>query len=75
MTSHPIDFNKNVIRVMKREPKVAKCLHLPVQSGNDEILFKMNRHYSIKHYKKLIKATKSAIKNISLGTDIIVGYN
>ena len=74
MTSHPIDFNKDVIRVMKREPKVAKCLHLPVQSGNDEILFKMNRHYNIKHYKKLIKATKSAIKNIALSTDIIVGF-
>lgn len=74
MTSHPIDFNKDVIKVMKREPKVAKCLHLPVQSGNDEILFKMNRHYNIKHYKKLIKATKSAIKNISLSTDIIVGF-
>lgn len=74
MTSHPIDFNKDVIKVMKREPKVAKCLHLPVQSGNDEILFKMNRHYNIKHYYKLIKATKRAIKNVALSTDIIVGF-
>lgn len=74
MTSHPIDFNKDVIKVMKREPKVAKCLHLPVQSGNDDILFKMNRHYSIKHYNKLIKATKHSVKNIALSTDIIVGF-
>ena len=74
MTSHPIDFNKDVIKVMKQEPKVAKCLHLPVQSGNDEILFKMNRHYNIKHYYKLIKATKHAIKNIAISTDIIVGF-
>ena len=74
MTSHPIDFNKSVIKVMKSEPKVAKCLHLPVQSGNDEILFKMNRHYNIKHYNKLIKATKRAIKNIAISTDIIVGF-
>jgi len=74
MTSHPIDFNKNVIKVMKHEPKVAKCLHLPVQSGNDEVLFKMNRHYNIKHYNKLIKATKHSVKNISLSTDIIVGF-
>ena len=74
MTSHPIDFNKDVIKVMKREPKVAKCLHLPVQSGNDEVLFKMNRHYNIKHYNKLIKATKHAVKNVALSTDIIVGF-
>lgn len=74
MTSHPIDFNKDVIKVMKKEPKVAKCLHLPVQSGNDEILFKMNRHYNIKHYYKLIKATKHTIHNIALSTDIIVGF-
>lgn len=74
MTSHPIDFNKDVIKVMKNEPKVAKCLHLPVQSGNDEVLFKMNRHYNIKHYNKLIKATKHAVKNVALSTDIIVGF-
>ena len=74
MTSHPIDFNKDVIKVMKNEEKMAKCLHLPVQSGNDEVLFKMNRHYNIKHYIKLIKLTKKHIKNISLSTDIIVGF-
>jgi len=74
MTSHPIDFNKDVIKVMKHERKIAKCLHLPVQSGNDEVLFKMNRHYNIKHYNKLIKATKHAVKNIALSTDIIVGF-
>lgn len=73
MTSHPIDFNKDVIKAMKH-PKVAKSLHLPVQSGNDEILFKMNRHYNIKHYNKLIKDAKHIIKNIALSTDIIVGF-
>ena len=74
MTSHPIDFNNDVIKVMKTEPKVAKSLHLPVQSGNDEVLFKMNRHYNIKHYNKLITATKRAVKNVALSTDIIVGF-
>ena len=59
---------------MKQEPKVAKCLHLPVQSGNDEVLFRMNRHYNIRHYNKLIKATKRAVKNVALSTDIIVGF-
>ena len=74
MTSHPMDFNKDVIKVMQTEPKVAKSLHLPVQSGNSDVLFKMNRHYDAKHYYNLIKATKSAVKNISLSTDIIVGF-
>lgn len=74
MTSHPMDFSDDLIRVMKNEPKVAKALHLPVQSGSSHILKKMNRHYDAKHYYKLIKKVKRAIPNISLSTDIIVGF-
>lgn len=74
MTSHPMDFTDDLIKVMKTEPKIAKCLHLPVQSGSSKILQKMNRHYDIKHYKKIISKVKRAIPNISLSTDIIVGF-
>lgn len=74
MTSHPMDFGDDLIKVMKTEPKVAKCLHLPVQSGSSNILFKMNRHYDIKHYYKIIGKVKRAIPEISLSTDIIVGF-
>ncbi len=74
MTSHPMDFGDDLIKVMKREDKVAKALHLPVQSGSSKILQQMNRHYDINHYKKLIKKVKHAIPNISLSTDIIVGF-
>jgi len=74
MTSHPMDFTDDLIKVMKTEPKVAKCLHLPVQSGSSKILHKMNRHYDIKHYKRIIRKVKHAIPNISLSTDIIVGF-
>ena len=74
MTSHPMDFSDELIKVMKTEPKVAKALHLPVQSGSSRILAKMNRHYDAKHYYKLIKKVKRAIPNISLSTDIIVGF-
>ena len=74
MTSHPMDFTDDVIQVMKAEPKVAKALHLPVQSGSSSILEKMNRHYDIKHYLTIIKKLKRAIPNISLSTDIIVGF-
>ncbi len=74
MTSHPMDFDDNLIKVMKNEPKVAKTLHLPVQSGSDKILQKMNRHYNIKRYKSIIRKIRRAIPNISVSTDIIVGF-
>lgn len=74
MTSHPMDFGEDLIKVMKNQPKVAKYLHLPVQSGSTAILKKMNRHYDAKHYMSLIKKVKKAIPNIALSTDIIVGF-
>lgn len=74
MTSHPIDFGDDLIRVMKRQIKVAKALHLPVQSGSTAVLKRMNRHYDIKHYYRIIRKLKRAIPNISLSTDIIVGF-
>ena len=74
MTSHPMDFTPDIIRVMKKESKIAKCLHLPVQSGSSEILRKMNRHYDYKHYMNIIKKVRHAMPNIALSTDIIVGF-
>lgn len=74
MTSHPIDWSKDIVEVMKDEPKVAKCLHLPVQSGSDEILRRMNRKYDSKQYMKIINSCKKAIPNIAISTDIIVGF-
>lgn len=74
MTSHPMDFDDDLIRVMSYEDKVAKCLHLPVQSGSTKILQRMNRHYNINQYYKKIKKVKRAMPNISLSTDIIVGF-
>lgn len=74
MTSHPMDFDLDLIKVMKEQDKVAKALHLPVQSGSTKVLKRMNRHYDIKHYYKIIHKVKRAIPNISLSTDIIVGF-
>ena len=74
MTSHPMDFTDDIIKVMKNEYKVAKSLHLPVQSGSSKILQKMNRHYNAKQYMTIIKKLKRAIPNIALSTDIIVGF-
>lgn len=74
MTSHPMDLGDDLIKVMKQEDKVAKALHLPVQSGSSKILAKMNRHYDIKHYMTIIKKLRRAMPNIALSTDIIVGF-
>ena len=74
MTSHPMDLGDDLIKVMKQEDKVAKALHLPVQSGSSKILAKMNRHYDIKHYMTIIKKLKRAMPNIALSTDVIVGF-
>ena len=47
-------FDDDAIDLIAKEDKISKAIHLPVQSGNDEVLFRMNRHYNIKHYNKLI---------------------
>ncbi len=74
MTSHPMDLGDDLIKTMKKEPKIAKALHLPVQSGSSAILKRMNRHYDIRHYYRIIRKLKHAMPNISLSTDIIVGF-
>ena len=74
MTSHPKDMSDELIKVMKDGDKLCPYLHLPVQSGSDNILQKMNRKYTIKHYINLIKKVRKAIPNISISTDTIVGF-
>ena len=74
LTSHPYDMSDDLIAVMKNAKNLTHYLHLPVQSGSDEILKKMNRHYTIAHYKKLIKKIRTSIPDIAISTDIIVGF-
>lgn len=73
MTSNPWDLDDQIIEAMSL-PKIDRYLHLPVQSGDDEILKKMNRHYTAKDYLKLVEKIKSKIPDIKIGTDIIVGF-
>jgi len=73
-SSHPKDFSDDLIKAMKECKKVAKYLNLPVQSGDDVILKKMNRPYTAKQYKNLVKKIRKEIPNIILSTDIIVGF-
>ncbi len=73
-TSHPWDFSEKMINVIAKYDNIMKFIHLPVQSGSDEILKKMNRRYSRSDYLALVKKMRDAIPNLSLSTDIIVGF-
>ena len=74
MTSHPKDLSEDLIRSMARNPKVCRHLHLPLQSGSTRILEKMNRRYTKERYLELVSEIREAIPDISLTTDIIVGF-
>ena len=74
MTSHPKDCTKELIDVMAENDKIAKHLHLPFQSGNDRVLKAMNRHYDRKKYLELINYAKEKIPDLSLTSDVIVGF-
>ena len=74
MTSHPKDLSDELIEVMAKSKKICRHLHLPVQSGSTDILKKMNRRYSKEHYLELVEKIRKAIPDISLTTDIIVGF-
>lgn len=74
MTSHPKDLSDELIEVMKNSKKICKHLHLPVQSGSTDILQKMNRRYTKEKYLELVRKIREAVPDISLTTDIIVGF-
>ena len=74
MTSHPKDATFKLIDFMAGEPKMAKQFHLPVQSGSDEILKKMNRGYDTKRYLTLIDYMRKKMPDIGISTDLIVGF-
>ncbi len=74
MTPHPKDLSDELIAVIAQSKKICKQIHLPIQSGSTEILKKMNRHYTKEQYLKLVEKIRTAIPDISITTDIIVGF-
>lgn len=74
LTSHPKDMSDKLIEAIAQGEKISKEIHLPVQSGDNQILEKMNRGYTIGHYKKLIKKINQKINQAQISTDIIVGF-
>ncbi|WP_110929494.1 tRNA (N6-isopentenyl adenosine(37)-C2)-methylthiotransferase MiaB [Bacillus massiliglaciei] len=73
-TSHPRDFDDHLIEVLAKGGNLVDHIHLPVQSGSTDILKIMARKYTREHYLELVRKIKAAIPNVSLTTDIIVGY-
>lgn len=74
MTSHPKDASRKLIDVIADNPKIARQFHLPLQSGSDRILKKMNRHYDWESYYSLVEYMRKRIPDIAITTDIIVGF-
>jgi tRNA-2-methylthio-N6-dimethylallyladenosine synthase len=74
ISSNPWDFSDDLIRVIAKNPKISRAIHLPVQSGDAEILKKMNRWYTPDEYIELVKKLRKQITDITISTDIIVGF-
>lgn len=74
-TSHPKDLSIELIETIAKYQNIAKSFHLPVQSGSDAILKKMNRKYTIDEYLEKVKLLRSAIPDITISTDIICGFS
>jgi len=74
MTSHPRDAGKKLFDTMARNPKIAKQLHLPFQSGSSRVLKAMNRHYDREKYLEAVNYAKSVMPDLVLTSDVIVGF-
>ncbi|MCI1822143.1 MAG: tRNA (N6-isopentenyl adenosine(37)-C2)-methylthiotransferase MiaB [Megasphaera sp.] len=74
MTSHPKDMTFAMIDAMAESKKIVNHMHLPIQSGSDELLKRMNRGYTTDHYLELVEYARKRIPDLVLTTDIIVGF-
>ena len=74
MTSHPKDLSPELVDVIADNPVICRHIHLPVQSGSTRVLKEMNRHYTREQYLDLVRLIRDRIPEVSLTTDIIVGF-
>ena len=73
-TSHPKDMSDEVLRIMAQYPNICKYIHLPVQSGSNEVLKRMNRGYTVEWYLRRIEAIRHYMPDCAISTDIIAGF-
>ena len=74
LTNHPKDMTQELIDTVAELPKACEHIELPLQSGNDEVLRRMNRHYTREQYLELVQRIRAAIPGVALATDVIVGF-
>jgi len=74
MSSNPWDFSDELTDMIAKYPNITRAIHLPIQSGDNAVLKRMNRWYTREEYLNIVKNLKSKIKNIKITTDIIVGF-
>ena len=74
VTSHPWDLSDRLIAALTDCPSVCEHLHLPVQSGDDDVLRRMGRQYTISHYRERLARIRDAVPDITVSTDVIVGF-
>jgi tRNA-2-methylthio-N6-dimethylallyladenosine synthase len=74
VTSHPWDLSDRLIAALADCPSVCEHLHLPVQSGDDAVLRRMGRQYTIEHYRERLDRIRDAVPGIAISTDVIVGF-
>ena len=74
MTSHPKDFNQSVAEVIEKYPSLCHNIHLPVQSGNNSVLKRMNRRYTREQYLELVRTIRTHLPDVGLTTDVMVGF-
>lgn len=74
MTNHPKDFSYDLVKTMKKEDKICNCIHLPIQSGSNEVLKLMNRKYTREDYLEKLTYLKREIPDCAVTTDIMVGF-
>ncbi len=74
MTSHPVDITVNLMEAIRDLPSLCEFVHFPLQAGSSRILKKMHRIYTIEQYLEKVAQLREIVPNVSLGTDIIVGF-
>lgn len=74
ITSHPKDLSDRLIEVMAKYSSISKHIHLPLQSGDDNILKRMNRHYDLQQYLTIVDKLRNAMPDIAITTDLIAGF-
>ncbi|MEO8287981.1 MAG: tRNA (N6-isopentenyl adenosine(37)-C2)-methylthiotransferase MiaB [Chloroflexota bacterium] len=74
LTSHPKDMSQNLIEAVANLPKAMEHINLPVQAGDDEVIKRMKRRYTLRYYRDLVRRIRETIPGVSMATDIIVGF-